>query len=204
MTAQYVAPEVSRLKFERELAEYRELEDDYRRRGWLLLEASYPRVLVAMVATQLKVPVVVTGVCFDYTNYDAEPPSVRLVNPFTGEAYRPSELPTRLERQAPAGQIQVQVFGPPGMQSVVTAVQPYMQWMSDDDTPFLCVAGVREYHSHPAHSGDSWELHRPAGAGRLVRLLDLIHTYGVAPITDLRIQLQFVPKVEGFLSVAPA
>ena len=36
---QYVDPAVSRAKFEREIAEYRSFEADYRARGWFLVKA---------------------------------------------------------------------------------------------------------------------------------------------------------------------
>jgi len=62
-----------------------------------------------------------------------------------------------------------------------------MQFHHPDDIPFLCIAGVKEYHEHPGHSGDSWELHRSSGAGRLVRILEVIHRYGVAPIQDFNV-----------------
>lgn len=26
--------------------------------------------------------------------------------------------------------------------------------------PFICMAGVREFHNHPSHTGDSWENYR--------------------------------------------
>jgi hypothetical protein len=144
---------------------------------------------------------VVTGVRFDYANYDFEPPSVQLVNAFTGEPYLARELPIRLDRQAsvPSG-IVVQVGGQP---VPMVSMQPYMQWYSIDDVPFFCMPGVREYHRHPAHSGDRWELHRTAGAGRLVRLLEVIHRYGIAPIDNLAINLQFVPQIQGFHSNPP-
>lgn len=68
-----------------------------------------------------------------------------------------------------------------------------MQAHESDAIPFLCVAGVREYHDHPAHSGDPWELHRTTGAGSLVRLLDLIHTYGPGAVSGWGVAL--VPQV---------
>jgi hypothetical protein len=196
--AQFVDPEVSRLKFERELSEYRQLEHDYRRRGWLLIKADFPVVLVALAAPQLSPPAVITGVLFDYTNYDARPPSVRLVDPFTTEPYKAQDLPTHLKRS-------VETSAPPmpafqmalGAQARFIAQQPLMQWYGADDTPFLCIAGVREYHDHPGHSGDAWELHRRTGAGRLVRLLDTVAKYGVQPITDYQVSL--VPRVSGFV-----
>ncbi len=196
--AQFVDPAVSRSKFDREVAEYRTLEPEYRRRGWMLLKAEYPEVLVALAAPQLTPPAVVTGVRFDYSNYDLRPPSVRLVHPFTGETYKAKELPTVLKRSVEAGMPQIPgLVLPPGAQARMVAQQPLMQWYGPDDTPFLCVAGVREYHDHPGHSGDAWELHRKSGAGRLVRLLDAITRYGVQPISDYQVTL--VPQVVGFV-----
>lgn len=196
--AQFVDPQVSRTKFEREIAEYRKLEGDYRRRGWLLVKSDFPSVLVVLAAPQLTPPAIITGVAFDYTNYDMQPPSVRLVDPFTAEPYKAKDLPTHLKRS-------VEAAGPPipglqlplGAQARFVAQQPLMQWYSLDDTPFLCLAGVREYHDHPGHSGDAWELHRRSGAGRLVRLLETIAKYGVQPISDYQISLQ--PRIAGFI-----
>jgi Predicted metal binding domain len=192
--AQYVDPEVSRGKFDREIAEYRGNESDFRRRGWLLLESDFPRVLVALCATNLKPPAVITGVAFDFSNYDAAPPSVRLVDPFSGEPYKAAELPTNLSRQV-MGPAMAGMPLPPGAQLV--GRQPLMQAYTPEDVPFLCVAGVREYHEHPAHSGDAWELHRRTGAGRLARLLEVIDTYGVRPISGYNVEL--VPQVVGFI-----
>lgn len=197
--AQFVDPQVSRAKFEREISEYRQLEADYRRRGWLLVRAEFPSVLVALAAPQLAPPAIITGVAFDYTNYDMQPPSVRLVDPFTAIPYKTKELPTHLKRSVDAG-VSPAVPGlqlPLGAQARLIAQQPLMQWYGPDDIPFLCIAGVREYHDHPGHSGDPWELHRRAGAGRLVRLLETITKYGVQPISDYQVQL--VPRVSGFV-----
>ena len=44
---QFVDPRVSRMKFEREIAEYRSYEEDYRARGWFLLKAEWPEVIVS-------------------------------------------------------------------------------------------------------------------------------------------------------------
>ncbi|MFL5916958.1 MAG: putative metal-binding protein [Gaiellaceae bacterium] len=195
---QYVEPAVSHAKFDRELSEYRTLEDEYLSRGWVLTHACFPLVRVMMCAAQLKPPAVIVEVEFDFTNYDAEPPSVTLVEPFTHRPYGADELPTILKRTvgAPAGLL------PPGLPGGamlnIQAQQPLMQPPNTpDDLPFLCVAGVREYHEHPAHSGDLWELHRESGAGRLARLLEVIHKYGVEPIADYQVQLAM--SVTGFI-----
>jgi hypothetical protein len=196
--AQFVDPGVSRVKFDREIAEYEQFEADYRRRGWILVRTEFPSVLVVLAAPQLKPPAIVTGVAFDYTNYDMWPPSVRLVDPFTADPYTAKQLPTHLKRAVDAGtppNLGLQL--PLGVQTRFLAQQPLMQWYGPDDIPFLCIAGVREYHDHPGHSGDAWELHRRAGAGRLVRLLDTIAKYGVEPISDYQVSL--APQVSGFV-----
>jgi hypothetical protein len=197
-SAQAADPGVSRRKFEREVGEYQALEAEYRRRGWFLVEASFPEVFVVLAAPQIKPAPIVTAVVFDYTDYDLRPPGVRLVDPFTREPYKARELPTNLLRQT-------EIDGPPmmGLQLPPGAVgakmvqqQPLMQsYDGPDELPFLCLAGVREYHDHPAHSGDRWELHRPAGAGRLVRLLEVLDTYGIRPLNGYGVNL--VPQITG-------
>lgn len=198
MAAQSTDPVLSKRKFEREVAEYRSLGDQYRQRGWFLVEAEFPNVLVVLAAPQLTPAAVVMGVAFDYSNYDASPPSVRLVNPFTAEPYKMRELPTPLNRALPQEQIPLEGLQPlpalpAGARMIFRQAQPYMQAFGPDEIPFLCIAGVREYHEHPAHSGDLWELHRANGAGRLVRILEIISKYGIEPIPGFGVQL--VPQV---------
>lgn len=192
MSIQYVDPSVSRKKFEREIAEYRAFGDRYRARGWLLVDAEFPRAVVVLAAPNLNPAAVVMAVSFDYTNYDVVPPSVRLVNAFTGEPYKFRELPNPLHRALPQ-----QEFAVPGMPAqakmVLAPAQPLMQAHGPEEIPLLCLAGVREYHDHSAHTGDVWELHRVSGAGRLVRLLEVISRYGIEPITGFGVQL--VPQI---------
>lgn len=193
---QLADPEVSRLKFDREIDEFRQLSGDYARRGWLLVEAEFPRVFVVMAAPQLKPPPIVTGVLLDYTDYDLRPPSVRLADPFTRAPYKASELPTGLLRQVETDAMPIGIALPPGVVAPrMIQQQPLMQNYGPEDVPFLCIAGVREYHEHPAHSGDRWELHRRDGAGRLVRILEIIDTYGIRPLNGYGVTL--VPQVSG-------
>jgi len=187
---QVVDPTVSKAKFKREIREFQTLEAEYRKRGWFLVHAEFPKVLVVLAAPQLNPPALVTGVAFDYTNYDAEPPAVRLVNPFTAEPYPAAKLPTQLLRAVPGEEFTLPGL-PPGAR--VMSQQALVQFHSPDDVPFLCIAGVREYHQHPGHSGDLWELHRATGAGRLVRLLEIIYKYGVQSIAGYNVTL--VPQV---------
>lgn len=188
---QFVDPDVSRRKFETEVEQFRALAGDYRRRGWFLLEAEFPVVFVMLVVPQLQPAPVLTGVEFDYTNYDAVPPSVVFVNPFTRQPYLARELPTALPRAISQQEIQIA----PGLQAKLMPQQNLLQSYGPDEIPFLCLAGVREYHAHPAHSGDAWGLYRAGGAGRLIRLLEVIDTYGVQPISEYNVAL--VQQVRG-------
>lgn len=196
MTAQYSEPAVTSAKFTRQIDDFRALRLEYERRGWFLVDAEFPEVFVVMAVPQTRPPALLCGVLFDYTNYDAAPPSVRLVDPFTRQPYRRGELPTVLPKALPAQAVPV---GDVNLQ--LQAAQPLMQAATDDDIPFLCIAGTLEYHSHPGHSGDVWELHRASGAGAVVRILEVIDRYGVVPIRGFGVQL--VPKV-GFELGAPS
>lgn len=193
MLQQYTDPSVSRKKFDREITEFHRLGEDYRRRGWFLVHAEYPQALVVLASPKLTPSAIVTGVSFDYTNYDAAPPSVRMVNAFTGEPYKASDLPTQLMRALPQHQLQLPGLPEGAPALALQTAQPLMQAVSKDEIPFLCLAGVREYHDHPAHSGDVWELHRTTGAGRLVRILEIISRYGLEPIQNYAVQL--VPQI---------
>ncbi|MEJ7791965.1 MAG: putative metal-binding protein [Gaiellaceae bacterium] len=196
--AQAIDPAVSRAKFEREVSEFQDLAADYGARGWFLAEATFPTVLVVLAAPHVKPPPVVTGVLLDYTDYDFRPPSVKLVDPFSRQPFRFEELPTQLLRQVEAAGMAVPMFQlPPGVEAPKVMVnQPLMQPDSTGEAPFLCIAGVREYHDHPGHSGDAWDLHRTAGAGRLVRILEVLDTYALRPINGYNVQL--VTQITGF------
>ena len=195
-TEQYVDPSVSRAKFEREIADYRAFEADYRTRGWFLVKAEWPVVVVVLASDKTKPPAIVAAVQFDYTNYDAEPPSVRFIDPFSGRLLPLKELPTLLPRMIPGPEVSL-----PGGKAQLNTPLPLMQANSPEDLPFLCIAGVKEYHDHPGHSGDPWEIHRSAGEGRLVRLLEVISKYGLNPVKGFNVNL--VPQVTFAFSEPP-
>jgi len=199
---QSVDPAVSRVKFDSEVADFRSLAEQYGSRGWFLAEASFPRAFVVLAAPQLSPPPLITGVLFDYTDYDLRPPSVRLVNAFTREPWAGDKLPTTLRRRVEGPALQIQGLQlPPGLAApTIRQEQPLIQ-AYPDGVPFLCIAGVREYHTHPAHSGDAWELHRTAGAGRMIRILEVIDTYGVRPLTGYNVSL--VPQIAGYVQGDP-
>ncbi len=48
-----------------------------------------------------------------------------------------------------------------------------------NERPFFCIPGVREYHNHPAHTGNPWLLHRTKGEGKLAFLLDQLYIHSI-------------------------
>jgi hypothetical protein len=176
-----VDPAVSRAKFEADLAQYRAVEDGMLRRGQWLLKAEFPEVFVVYGALPAgPMHVVAFGALLDFTNYDLWPASVRIVHPFTRVPYKWSELPpaAALNRAVKIGEQP----GPDGTAQEVLGLQSMMQSHTPDGIPFLCMRGVREYHTHPAHSGDDWLLTRASGEGTLYHLLDTLHRYGAGAI----------------------
>lgn len=199
----YTDPAVVRRKVERELAGYWERHEHYRARGIWLLWYDFPQLLVVFAAPKSKpYPVAPYGVLVELSNYDVEPPSIRFVNPFTLTALKAGEIPTKLSRlrvqgggqpavplqQAQAGQPPAPVQGPGVMHD-----QLLQTWSPEDDRPFVCLQGVREYHDNPAHTGDPWWLYRGKGAGSILRLLELLSKYGTEAFRDMNFQIRIEP-----------
>lgn len=211
-----VNPKVTRAKFDREVAQLRTGAEHFRSKGIFLLEAECPTVLVGFAAPQLTPPALVMAVRFDYSDYDLKPPSIRFVNPFTGTPYPASELPTVMMRSIeqplpenfpvpspqPAGRHDPNQPGAAAaaLRPTIVTHQPLIQ-AHEGGIPFLCMPGVREFHEHPAHTGQPWELERPTGAGGLVRLVEVIHKYAVEPIGGWSVNL--VPQVALGLNEPP-
>ena len=196
---QYVDPAVSRRKFDREIDEFRSHAEEFRNRGWFLLSSDFPNALVLLASQKTTPPAMVCGILFNYANYDADPPSIRLVNPFTCEPYKFDQLPTQLKRLVPEEEGPRVFQG--DFQLQLRKEQRLMVAHRAKEIPFICIAGVREYHEHPAHSGDHWELYRSSGAGRLIRLVQIISKYGMEPIVGYHVQM--IPHIEFQLETPP-
>ncbi|MEQ1515133.1 MAG: putative metal-binding protein [Usitatibacteraceae bacterium] len=170
-------PAVSRLKFEREVGEVLAQRDFFMKRGAWIVSADFPEVFVILGTPNTQPSYIPYAALFDFTDYDAHPLSVRLVNPFTKQRLKASEMRYSLLRTAPG----LPAGLPGGTQSIVQHFR--------DDAPFLCLPGVRDYHECVAHTGDSWWLHRTTGEGKFFHLLDLLCKYGTEPIVGIQIQM---------------
>jgi hypothetical protein len=172
---QVVDPAVSRAKFDRELKQFRRLEPMHRRRGWWVMSAEFPVVQIAFATPNCRPVAIAACARIDFTNYDLWAPSVTFVDPFSGQALGIEQVGIPFARMTPDG-VQQMIQGHRGKPA------------------FLCLPGVREYHDHPAHDGDSWLLHRGKGEGGLQFIADKISTYGSETVTQfgmvMQVQLQ--------------
>ncbi len=182
---QVVDPEVSKRKFDQMIESFGRYEDTYRARGWFLITAAFPEAVVLMAAPQLEPPTLVACLKLDYTNYDAYPPSVTFVHPFNLKPLMASEVRLPLFQQVALGEDATPIAGI-GLKQRLPLLQAYQP----TDLPFLCLAGVLEYHMHPGHTGDPWELYRCEGRGRIEYLLEQIDKYGVRPLTGYALGLR--------------
>jgi Predicted metal binding domain len=217
---QVVDPEVSRTKFQRQIEAFKRNEPDYRRQGWFLVSAEFPEVFLILTIPHLRPAPVLFGVLADFANYDVDPPSVQLVNPWTRRLLRSNELLSQLPRfglivrpespaqvgpvspcPEPAEQASPDLQNaaqspPPGVAAAVELRGTLLQSWGPESIPFLCIRGVREYHRNPAHTGDSWLLHRGRGEGTLDSILSAIHQHGCLPVKDYLYQFGFEHQVE--------
>jgi hypothetical protein len=186
---QYVNEAVSRRKFDREIVRYRQLEETYRQRGWFLVDATFPVVTVLFAAVKVTPRILVCGVRLDFTNYDLVPPSVTFIDPATGKALPLKSLGFQMLRLNGVGEASPDTVATLAQQQQLS-YQPLLQAHDPEDVPFVCLPGVREYHDHPAHTGDSWLLHRRSGEGSLHFILEQIWASGINPIQSVNYQIQ--------------
>lgn len=181
-----VDPAVSMAKFDRQVQQWREHAREHEKRGIFLVEAEFPKAFAVFTIPQIAPAMVAFGAELDFTNYDLWPPSVHVLNPFTREPYTAQTLPAIVRTRIDP------VQGP-------VADRVVMFQENGEGEAFMCMPGVREYHNHPAHSGDSWLSHRSTGAGTLFEILDKLHEFGVKPINGYRVGIQ----IAGFTMAIP-
>ena len=165
------------------------MESKYRKMGWFLIDAEFPEAFVLLASTKLKPAPIVAAVVLNFTDYDVQPPSVKFVNPFTREPLAMKDLGFVMARRPIIPGTTPAAVAIMLQQGTVQAAN-MIQANTLDEVPFLCMPGVREYHDNPAHTGDSWLLHRTSGEGSLAFILDKIWTYGVNPVGFYQVQIQ--------------
>lgn len=164
-----VDPKVSRIKFNKEVNDLLKLAPELRKRGWIIELVKYPTVRVTFLLAQINPPIALLTAEIDFTNYNYLPPSVKFLHPVSSQPvnYPALQVPGDLKSNR-------MIAGHP-----------------ETNLPFLCLPGVREYHSHPQHNGDSWDMHRYTGEGGLYFLLNHIEQYCVKTIVNCLLQVTF-------------
>ena len=181
-----VDPQVSRAKFEREVAYYRALETTFRAQGRFLVDATFPEAFAVFATAHVTPPSLIAGVVIDFTDYDVRPPSVTFVDPLTREPILEKERCIRMFRRPPG--LPPEALA--GLFQQGIALPDMIQAFGPEERPFLCLPGVREYHDNAAHTGDPWLLHRGSSEGSLAYILEKIWSYGTNPVTGYQIALQ--------------
>jgi len=181
MASTIVDRDVTCRKVQRELDLWK-ANSQHQERGWLLLgytEAvpSIELAFLAKVATSIDagfLPVVVCTIRLTYENYDLWPPSLTFIDMFTRQPSRPH---VRAFVSTPEGPRDVLIDGHPAT-----------------NQPFLCLPGIREYHSHPQHTGDDWLLHRAAREGSISTICERIWRLMARNVVGLGVTVQGLPS----------
>jgi hypothetical protein len=172
-----IDPEITARKLAAELELWDQNAASYARRGWLMLRREPPIIEVAFLARLpvggTVIPAIPACVHIDYTNYDLWAPSVEFIDPVTRE-YAPPP-------------VQALVEVPGGAQNLLIGGHP------DTGRAFLCVPGIRQYHTHPQHTGDSWLLHRARREGSLVMICERVWQTMARTLLGIQLQIQTLP-----------
>ena len=186
---QYVEPEVSLIKFKEEIGDFHNISNDWREKGVFLIHEDYPIVEFMFTTPKLRPSTIAFCVQIDFTNYDVEPPSLKFICPFTKRILKIQEIPTKFPQFKKPDKIDPTI-------PIQNQIQPQFLLQShQNEPPFFCIAGIKEYHDHPAHTGDSWLLHRKKGEGSLGFILDQLYNYSTAIIVSYQLNLEFTYKI---------
>lgn len=127
-------PEASRELFDTAVGQLRDNHVLLRERSWLILDATFPTLRIAAFHPQRKVLRVFE---FNADDWNDTPLALRLVDGETGEP-----LPGNLWPRDGSH------WHPSGWTSAAGIATPQ---------PFMCMKGIREYHTHQSHIGDAWD-----------------------------------------------
>jgi len=174
---------VSAAKLARQLADWRASEELYRARGIVLLGTGELHAEVGFLAElpvgpNSETAAMPLAVRIGFENYDLWAPSVRVIDPITRRwLIQPRLRAVDFSNTDAAG----------------NALDVFVEGHPDTGRVFLCKRGVREYHSHPEHSGDDWLLHRDQGYGTLAQIAETLWRLGSRTVTGLNFIAQRIP-----------
>ena len=212
-----VAPEVSRLKFEREVNRLAEQRTDLQRRGIFLFGSpTYPIVeLVFVPRHPLQVAIAVPQPSNMVLPPDAPPGAIAIaiaaVPTLAAQAFKARFDLTDYDLRPPSLE-----FRDPWTDALLPYATMFRALeyeknrkahlvLLDDHPithkPFLCLRGIREYHEHPQHSGDDWLLYRTQMSLFSIVMslwrvsIDIVHPLLVPQPNGLQVQWNAEEKV---------
>lgn len=188
---QFVDIDVTKKKFNHLVDDYRQVEQIYRKEGIINLRIEFPYFefmfmsnealmqlqvadgnRVSLLNVHRPVPFHLFSIQVDYSNYDLSPPSVKLINPLDSNRtkslmFKPWITPDQQDKN--------------NLLHEAFLTQPQNILIQDNSGEFFfCLRGIKEYHEHPQHSGDSWFLYRKEGKGHILNILDQLQLYGIS------------------------
>lgn len=180
---QIADPVVTKSKFDTEIRKYKAVEGKYRTKGIICSKIDFPNIYFIFAVPKFNTPIIAYSVRINFSNYDVEPPSVVFINPFTEEPVSRDKVPFLF--------FQISKNNP---------LQPIdLLQGAGNMIPFLCIPGIKEYHDHSAHSGDSWFLYRTKGEGSLMFIIDQLYNNSIRTakayktvynLSDFKLQVQ--------------
>ena len=176
-----VDPEVSKIKFNREVQNLIKQYSSLRKRGWIIESTTFPKIQVTFLAMEIIPPLAPLTVEIDFTNYNLWAPSIKFMHPIS---FMPIYLPG------------LRLVAGNNPQNMIVESHPKTK------EPFICIPGAREYHSHPQHNGNSWDLHRYTGEGTLYFLLENIWIYCIKSIKQYAINVHVNTQIIDFVREA--
>jgi Predicted metal binding domain len=129
-------PELSRKLFDEQVAKITGNADLLVDRGWLVLFAVYPELTIAVRHRRTNR---VRVFRFLFEDWNDQPPRLSFVDGETLET-----LPGTMWPKSPTSYWHATGWQPAGSPTPTAE-------------PFMCMAGIREYHTHTSHVTDSWE-----------------------------------------------
>jgi hypothetical protein len=129
-------PELSRQLFDEQVSRIAGNPELLVDRGWLVLKSAYPELRVAVKHNASGLVRVFHFECEDWND---QPPALKLVDAETGGELPGTSWP---KDNAPRH------WHPSGWTSEGGIATP---------KAFMCMVGIREYHTHHSHIGDRWE-----------------------------------------------
>lgn len=188
---QFTDERVTRIKFERQLDDFEKFESEYRKEGIIALNIEFPYFEFAFIAKELlfqinnpsiapdktlyihkPIPSCLFSVKIDYSNYDTVPPSITVINLFTSKIernvfYAPHIAPNQQNKSSL-------------IDEKFKSINQNILLEDNRKQLFFCLRGIKEYHEHPQHNGDSWFLYRLEGKGDILNILDQLQLYSIS------------------------